>query len=56
MYGLDELSVNGLYDLFFNGLDIQSINFRPCGIHDMHEFLVSGLKRLSINVCPCDVR
>ena len=56
MYGLDDLSANGLYDLFVNGLDVQSINFCPCGIYGIHELLVSVLKRLSINVRPRDVR
>ena len=29
MYGLDGLSVNGLYDTFVNVLNVQSINFFP---------------------------
>ena len=56
VYGLDDMSVNGLYDMFVNVLDVQSINIRTCDVHGLHELFATGLKRLSINVFPRDVR
>ena len=56
MYSLYDISNNGLYDLFVNGPDVQSINVLPRGVSGMHKIFVTGLKILSINVCPCDVR
>ena len=56
MYGLDELSSNCFYDKFFNGLDVQSINVRTCDVRGLHELFVTGLKRLSINFRPRDVK
>ena len=56
MYGLDEMSANGLCNLFINDLDVQSINVRPRDVYDLHNVFVAGLKRLPVNVCSCDVR
>ena len=56
MYGLDDLSVNGLYNMFVNGLDVQSIIVFPCDVCGLRKLLVTSLKRLSINVRPRDVR
>ena len=56
MYGLDELSVNGLYDMFVNGLDVQPINVCPCDVRGLRKLFVTGLKILSINVRLRDVR
>ena len=36
MYGLDDMHPNGLYNLFFDGLDVQCIKTFPrdvCGMH-----------------------
>ena len=56
MYGLDGLSVNGLYDMFVNGLDVQSINVCPRDIRGLQKLFVTGLKMLSLDVRPRDVR
>ena len=54
--GLNELSANGLYNLIIIGLYVISINYHPHGVQGMHKFSATGLKRLSINVRPCDVQ
>ena len=56
MYGIDDMFKTGLYNLFINGLDVQSIHVHPHDMHGMHKLFVTGLKRLYINVSPCDVK
>ena len=56
MHGIDELSDNSLYDLSLNGMDVLSINVRPCDVSGLHKFSVTILKILSVNVCPRYVR
>ena len=56
MHGIDELSANGLYDVYINSLDVISINGRPHDVRALHELSVTGLKRLSVNVHPHDSR
>ena len=53
--GLNELYYHGLYDLSVNGLNVLSINVRPCDIRGLNEFSVTVLKIMSVNVCPRDV-
>ena len=56
VHGLHYLSVNGLYDLYINDMDIISTNVCPLDILGMQNIYVTGLKRLSVNVRPRDVR
>ena len=56
MYGIYELSTNGLYDLLGNGLDVQPFNIHPSDVCGMQKLLVTSLKILFVNVFPRDVR
>ena len=56
MYGIDELSKNGFKGKCFNGLDVQYISVCHCDIHSLRKLFVVGMKILSINVHPCNVR
>ena len=39
-----------------NGLNVLFVNVHPWGVRGLHELSATSLKRLSINVCPRDVR
>ena len=56
MHGINELSDNGLYNLSVNGLDVLPISDCPFDVCGLHKFSVTGLKILSANVHPSDVR
>ena len=55
MCNLYELYINGLYNMFVNGLDVKSINFFPWDECGLHKCFATGLKRLSVNACSCDI-
>ena len=42
--------------MLVKGLDVKSINVSPRGVCGVHKFFVTGMKRLSVNVCPRDIR
>ena len=56
MHSLNDLPTNGLYNLYANGTDVLPTNVNPCGVHSLHEFSVTGLKIMSVNFCPRDVK
>ena len=35
-------------------MDVLSINISPFNVHGLHESSVTGLKILSVNICPWD--
>ena len=50
------MSVNGLYELFFNGIDLLSINFLPRDVRGLNELSGTAMKIISINIFPPNVR
>ena len=55
MHSLGDISSNDLYDLPVNGLDVLTIKVRPRDVCGLHKLSATVLKRLSINISPCDV-
>ena len=52
LHNLNEMSSNGLYDLYVNGLNSLSIKVCPRDVHGLQNLFFGGLNELLIHICP----